>query len=274
MLSLLIERFAHTLPGRWYTGLFSAPGRLDFTQLHIAIPDLPPAFEGYKLLHLSDFHFGPTTGHRTIKRALSDAQAFRPDVIVISGDFVSYWVDPDELVPALRQLSAPDGVWAVLGNHDYWTDSVAVRQALAEGGVRELRNTHVFLRRDGEALALAGVDDVWEGHHDLDSALAGIPDHMPVILLAHEPDFADEAATDRRVRLQLSGHTHGGIVRVPGLDYPLLTHYLPHGQKYTAGLYRINGMQLYTSRGVGSVLIPRLFCTPEIVGLRLTATRR
>jgi hypothetical protein len=130
-----------------------------------------------------------------------------------------------------------------------------------------LENSHVALQREDETIYLAGVGDIWEEHDDLPAALDGIPAGETVILLAHEPDFADEAARDGRVDLQLSGHTHGGIVRFPGLP-AFITVYL--GQRYTDGLYAVGGLQLYVNRGLGVVRPPvRFGSRPEVTLLTL-----
>lgn len=135
-----------------------------------------------------------------------------------------------------------------------------VKQGLAEQGIELLHNKGVLLS-DGQLL-LAGVDDLWSGEPDIEAALADWQAGVPTVLLAHEPDFADRLLQDGRIQLQLSGHTHGGQVRVPGVRPVVLP---PHGQKYDAGLFRVGQGQVYTNRGIGLIgPAVRLNCPPEI----------
>jgi predicted MPP superfamily phosphohydrolase len=130
-----------------------------------------------------------------------------------------------------------------------------------------LVNESTMLERGGEKLVIAGIDDLYDNHHDLERALAGVPEDAAVMLLAHEPDFADAAARDARLILQLSGHSHGGQVRLPFVGQAWLPRL---GQKYPAGLYHVGGMQVYTNRGIGVVGVPvRFNCRPEVTLLTL-----
>jgi predicted MPP superfamily phosphohydrolase len=144
-----------------------------------------------------------------------------------------------------------------------------VAQAIQDGGARLLLNGHIALTREDATLYLAGVDDIWERQHDLSAALSGIPTNAPVVLLAHEPDYADEVTLTGKVGLQLSGHSHGGQVRLPlvgALELPWL------GEKYDMGLYDVGGMALYVTRGVGMIAPHvRFNCRPEIAQIELVA---
>jgi predicted MPP superfamily phosphohydrolase len=246
------------------------PFHLTTEQVAIPLPNLPHAFDGYRIVQLTDIHVGPTIARETISRALTLTHDLAPDMIVITGDFITYRLDEAELSDTLSQLDAPDGVWAVLGNHDHWTDPEGVRRVLSQAGVTELGNTSTAIARDNDQLWVAGVDDIWENQHDLSAALEGIPTGAPTILLAHEPDFADEVALDGRVALQLSGHTHGGQISFPVLGRPALSNYLYLGQKYTRGLYKVGDMWLYTSAGIGRSVIPRIFSPPEVTAITLS----
>jgi predicted MPP superfamily phosphohydrolase len=166
------------------------------------------------------------------------------------------------LTDALRMLRAADGSFAVLGNHDHWSDPNMIRGMLDRVGVRNLSNAAHTLRRGEATLHLAGVDDVWEQQDRLDDVLDVLPDEGAAILLAHEPDFADDSALTGRFDLQLSGHSHGGQVNLPLFGRPRLPRL---GLKYPAGLYQVQSMQLYTNRGLG-VVWPRVRfnCRPEL----------
>jgi predicted MPP superfamily phosphohydrolase len=163
-------------------------------------------------------------------------------------------------------MNAPHGLWAVMGNHDFFTDSDRVTQILRADGIQVLHNQSVPIELDAGRFWLAGVGDVIGGAANLDAALQHVPNDEATILMAHEPDYADYVAR-RPVDLQLSGHSHGGQVRFPFLR-PL---YLPElGQKYIAGLYKIGPLTLYTNAGLGTVILPiRWNCPPEITLLTL-----
>lgn len=238
----------------------------------IRLPRLPRAFHGFTLVQLSDFHYGALVEPFSLSAAFDAACALRPDLFVVTGDFVSRLTrtETDWLTRELSRLRAPEGVFAVLGNHDWWEEGDRVAEAVEAAGVRVLRNEHVALQRDGAALYLAGVDDVRAGAHDLPSALRGIPSEACVLLLAHEPYFAEAAARTGRVALQLSGHSHGGQMRVPILE-PLVLRLTGH-HKYPRGLNRVGEMQVYTNRGLGVVGLPlRYNCPPEVTHLTLHA---
>jgi hypothetical protein len=245
------------------------PGQLRITRVEIPIAGLPDSFDGYRIVHLTDVHFGPATAYQTVHRAFQIAGQLAPDLIALTGDYVTRWLDERNLVPALRQLQAPDGVWAVMGNHDHWTDVAGVRRILDRAGVVELRNASVALTRSEDVIFLAGVDDVWERQHDLQAALRDVPESGHVILLAHEPDYADEVSQTGRVALQLSGHSHGGQINLPLLGTPLLSNLVHLARKYPYGLYRLQDMWLYTSAGVGRGLLPRVWASPELVEIVL-----
>jgi predicted MPP superfamily phosphohydrolase len=193
------------------------------------------------------------------------------DMIVITGDFVSYTLDRplQHLSDTLSGLHARDGVFAVRGNHDCWTDPERVSATIEEAGIVELRNDHVRVERGGDRFYVAGVDDVYDGRADLEEVIARLPEDGPAILLAHEPDFADTSAATGRFALQLSGHSHGGQLSFP-LVGPL---FLPHlGKKYHRGLYRVGDMSLFTNRGLGTTALQlRVRCRPEIAVATLRA---
>ncbi|MDW8326890.1 MAG: metallophosphoesterase [Anaerolineales bacterium] len=248
------------------------PEQLTVERVTIRLPHLPRAFHGFTLVQLSDFHYGPLVEPASLSIAFDVARALRPDLFVVTGDFVSRLTraEGEWLQRELSRLSATEGAFAVLGNHDWWEDGDRVAEAVEAAGVRVLRNEHVVLQRDGAALYLAGVDDVRAGADDLPCALHGIPPEACVLLLAHEPYFAETAARTGRVALQLSGHSHGGQVRVPILE-PLILWGLGH-HKYPRGLNRVSEMLVYTNRGLGVVGLPlRYNCPPEVTHLTLHA---
>jgi predicted MPP superfamily phosphohydrolase len=247
------------------------PGWLAVEEVAVRVPDLPPALDGLVVGHLSDLHRGPYTSSAQVRTAVETCNALSPDLVVLTGDYVLYSAEyAASCVHELAALQAPLGVYAISGNHDYWTDIEVVTAELRAAGLTLLRNESWRLNVSGQPLWLAGVDDVLERHHDLGAALANVPRGEPALLLAHEPDFADEAGRDpHRILLQLSGHSHGGQVNLPFLGRPILP---PLGLKYPAGLRRVPGsaMQVYTSRGIGVIAPPLRFnCRPEVALLTL-----
>ena len=237
----------------------------------IRLRRLPAAFDGFRIAQLTDIHFGPNVGGEHVRNAVRIAQSFQPDLIVLTGDFVTHpyfrshrsegarYITP--CAEILAGLQATHGLVAILGNHDHWTDAKLVAGELQAHGVKVLRNANHPLERGAERLWLAGSDDAFVGAADFDRTLAAIPPGECTLLLAHEPDVADTIA-HRGVDLQLSGHSHGGQVKVPFLG-PII---LPGmARKYPEGLYRVGELQLYTSRGVGLINpAVRFNCPPEV----------
>jgi hypothetical protein len=246
------------------------PRRLEVVRLELTLPRLAAAFDGYRIVQIGDLHLDDWSKPERLDRTAEMVNEERPDLVVVTGDFASYSarrLDTGRLVGALRRLSAPDGVLAILGNHDYLTDAKLIRQCIREAGLTELINEVVTLERGGSELHVAGIDDVMEGRSRLDLVLGELPESGAAVLLAHEPDFADVAAATGRFDLQLSGHSHGGQVRVPLLGRAVLP---PFSQRYTRGLHRVGGMLVYTNRGLGTVHARLRFgCRPEITALTL-----
>jgi predicted MPP superfamily phosphohydrolase len=258
--------------GTAYT-LALEPGWLAIERVTVRVPGLPPALHGLRLAQLSDLHWGPYTGQREVQAAVAAANDLAPDLVLLTGDYVlesAAYAQP--CARELSTLSATLGVHAVPGNHDYWTDIGEVAASLRGVGIPLLRNASHRLEVAGTPLWLAGVDDVWEGHDDLEAALCGVPVAEPVLLLVHEPDFADRLdRIPHRILLQLSGHSHGGQVNLPLLGPPVLPWL---GQIYPAGLRRVPGsiLQVYTNRGIGVIAPPLRFnCRPEVTLLTLAA---
>ena len=247
------------------------PRWIEVTPVSLALPGLAPEFCGFRIVHLSDIHMGDWMNAARLHDVVRSVNTQSPDLVAITGDFItrrseSYLRD---LACGLSRLNARDGVVAVLGNHDHWSGARMVRDVLAASGICELANTALTLHRAGEHLHIAGVDDILVGRDRLDLAIAHLPADGAAILLAHEPDFADESAATGRFDLQLSGHTHGGQVVAPVVG-PLLLPYL--GRKYPSGRYRVGEMIQYTNRGIGMVSpYVRFNCRPEITVLDLHA---
>jgi predicted MPP superfamily phosphohydrolase len=252
------------------------PMQIEMAAVELLLPRLAAKFSGYKVVQLSDIHLDNIQmDSARLAGIVAQINRLTPDLIVITGDFISTShhgtaeISADELVRPLRQLDATDGVFGVLGNHDHSEAPVMVQGALQAAGIIELRNDVHMLQRADAALHIAGVDDVLAEQADIDRVLAKLPEKGTVILLAHEPDFADAAAETGRFDLQLSGHSHGGQIAAPLFGPIILPTY---GKKYPQGLYQVQDMLLYTNKGVGT--IPprvRFNCPPEITMFTLVA---
>lgn len=241
------------------------PYRLRVTQVPVLIYDLASAFDGYRIVQFSDIHMDSKTMTRQhLEQIVAAVNAQAPDLIAFTGDFSTYSVavQAEDLIAPLSALSAPDGVVATLGNHDHRYFGQITRTVMHDAKMIDLSNAVHVVQREADRLYLAGVDSVSRRRARLDLVLEQLPDDAVTILLAHEPDFADISCSTRRFALQLSGHTHGGQIRLP-----LLTKFaLPaYGQRYSDGLTQLGEMVLHVSRGVGTVGLPMRFnCPPEI----------
>lgn len=247
------------------------PARVEVRELSLVLRRLDREFDGYRVALISDIHMdGWMTPARIAKifELLNDQE---PDLVAIAGDYVTDTVmlDSRELSNALSRIEAKDGVVGVLGNHDYQADQRMVRRLIHQSGIVELANDVHTVRRGDGALHVAGVDNFRQRKARLDLVLEKLPEEGAAILLAHEPDFADVSAATGRFDLQLSGHSHGGQVRLPFVGPVVRPLY---GMMYPDGLYELDGMLQYTNRGLG-LLGPhlRFNCRPEITILTLLA---
>jgi uncharacterized protein len=247
------------------------PNHPHIVRQEIALRRWPAQLNGFRIALLSDFHYDAHFSAHPLRAAIGMVNSLSPDMIVLTGDFVTASeFDGDEEKAAahaepcaalLRQMNAPLGLWAVLGNHDWATNPRFIAHALREAGIQVLANRSVAIETAGARFWLSGVDDVMFGPSDLDMTLANVPADEANVLLVHEPDFADRVAR-HPVDLQLSGHSHGGQVRLPFLPPPFLPAL---ARKYYQGLHKIGSLTLYTNIGLGTMGLPiRWNCPPEI----------
>lgn len=239
-------------------------GRLDFQieEVIVKIPGLPRVLEGYTIAQISDIHVGLFVQERELAQGLAFVARTKPDLVVATGDLVDFDARYIPLMArSLGDLRARDGVAAILGNHDYYTDGFDVREALVRAGVRALVNEHhVFRPNDGGGIVLGGVDDYSGARYggegpNLQKTFAGAPD-APRILLAHQPHFFADA--QGKVALQLSGHVHGGQVNP-------IVHPVRWVLRYVAGRYEAGGSTMWVNRGFGTAGPPaRVGAPPEI----------
>jgi len=238
----------------------------------IPIKGLHASLEGFKILQMSDFHLYPYTRPELVRQAVDLCNTRNADLAVLTGDFV--WLQVEaifELTTILSGLQTRHGVYAVIGNHDIWTNVDVVRAGFERERIPVLMNQGLPISVGKGSFYLAGLDDGQSGQPDLQAALKDAPPGDPVVLLFHEPDLADKVSLNGRVSLQLAGHTHGGQVRLPGIGAFILPYL---GRKYDYGLYRVNQMWLYTNGGIGTISVPvRYRCPPEITEIILVRER-
>ena len=244
----------------------------EIVSLNVKIPDLNPAFNDYRIVHISDIHLGQWISAKRIAGVVNLVNKQKPDLVAITGDSVSYVVNEPvlDMLRFLKNLKPKDATVAVLGNHDHWIGAEDIRRVMDESSILELENDVYTIKRGDAMLHIAGVDSITLEKHDLDAVLEKLPETGPAILLAHEPDFADKSAATGRFSLQLSGHSHGGQMVIPGFGTPFRGSQF---RKYPLGEYKVGDMIQYTNRGLGTnVFWIRINCPPEITLMKLQSS--
>ncbi len=249
---------------------------LTVTEVPVRLKNLPESMRGFRIVQLADFHYGEYSEPSFLRAVVEMTNSLKPDLIALVGDFISSGpmvrrISVDfayHCAELLAKLKCPLR-FAVMGNHDVMVSRVEVTEALTSLGLPVLHNSSVPIERDGGRFWLAGVADVLiGGEADLDAAMpkGRTSASEPLILMAHEPDYADQISGSG-VDLMLAGHTHGGQVRIPFVPPFQLP---PLGEKYIQGLFPVGDLKLYVTRGVGTVGMPfRFRCPPEITVITL-----
>lgn len=255
---------------------------LEITSYEVHLPGLPEEFDGFRAVQLSDIHIDEFTEPFFVRDAVSHINRLAPDAVFLTGDFVSKQLAAEKFAEGsawqcaniLAKLKCPRR-YAIFGNHDVLVGETVVGTALKDNGITVLRNWYLPLERGNARVWLAGLDDPLEGRPDPDAAIpVSIRNrpNEPILLLCHAPDYADRLlrlGAGQAVSLMLSGHTHGGQVRVPFLP---LMHLPPLGRKYIEGWFKLGSMQLHVNRGLGTVGVPvRFRCPPQLSVLTLRA---
>jgi len=267
--------------GKGYANTLRSQIRVE--RVPIRLKRLPEAFRGFKIAQLSDLHSSPLVDKEHLEHAVDLALAEKPDLVVLTGDFIGHTLRtyPDEihefdlqyldnLVAALGRAKAPFGTYAVLGNHDFWSGPEVTQRICHDfetrAGIPVLRNQNIVLKRGEATLHLVGIDDYWHTW-DLKKALRRVPSTSLKILLSHNPDINRHLMPAHRIDLVLSGHTHGGQITFPVLGAPFATHM---NKRYLKGLVRDGDRQTYITRGVGHLVVPiRFNCPPEVTLITL-----
>jgi predicted MPP superfamily phosphohydrolase len=245
------------------------PNWAEVVRQSLVLSRLPKSLDGITLAQISDLHVGHFAGARELARSVSTVNALQPDITVVTGDMFHDEPEDAELcAQGLAGLTAPRGVYAIMGNHERRMPPEIGEQPFRRVGLTVLANEAHQISAGGSSLWIVGLDDVIMRRSNITRALQNVPADACKILLVHEPDFADRAS-QFKIDLQLSGHTHGGQIRLPGIG-PLLLPVL--GRRYPMGLYRVADMWVYTNRGLGNNRPPlRLNCRPEITLFTLHA---
>ncbi len=275
-------RWARWIGRNWarvHYGRHIEPTWLEVNHRTIPVPDLPAPFADFRIVQLSDFHCSRQVTPLYLNEAVALAHDQEPDLVVLTGDFVHKgYRYVEQVATVLSRLSAPYGVYAVLGNHDFSVRNAlgfrryrhlhrAVASALTQHGIHVLHNEAIPLKRNGATIYLTGVEDLWSRACDLEQAFAGLPTSVPCIALAHNPRTVERLA-GRRCDLMLSGHTHGGQIHTPKLGRPTLGR---KARRFAAGLYRYRNTYVYVNKGVGFGFRFRYGVRPEVAVLSLVA---
>lgn len=265
-----------TVLGLW--AFWIEPASIIVRHVSLRVPQWHAEHRDLKVAVLTDLHVGaPHMGIDKLRRVVERTNNERPDVVVMLGDFViddvvgGKFVEPEPIAEALRNLRAPLGVFAVLGNHDWWNDGERVTRALRGAGVVVLENEVRRVERDGRAFWLIGIADLWTRRPDIGGSLSKVDGDDPVIIITHNPDIFPNVPA--RVTLTLAGHTHGGQVNLPLIGRPVVPS--DFGQRYAMGHVVEDGRHLFVSGGVGTSIIPvRFRVPPEIAILMMTSDKQ
>ena len=246
---------------------------IDVTRIRLPVRGLPAALEGIVACQLSDLHVDRDEDLERLVLAVKAVNAERPDLVFLTGD---YFTGPETMRrylagfrEAVSALEPRLGVFAVAGNHDHWSSVERINEALKQAGVCVLANESHRLRVRGESLVVVGIDDLWSRRAEPSRAFAQVRPDECTIVLAHNPDTA-LYARHLNPGVMLSGHTHGGVVRLPFYGSPLKL--LRIGKQFYAGLNRYRDFYIYTNRGLGTYWLRiRINCRPEVSRFHLTA---
>jgi hypothetical protein len=252
------------------------PSSLRVTEHTVALPAGPATLDGLRIAVLADLHVGsPYNDLAKLRRIVDETNAAGSDLVLLAGDYVitgvvgGTFTRPGAIAAVLHDLHAPLGVWAVLGNHDWWLDGRAVRRALETHGIRVLEDAAMPIDGPRGRFWLVGIGDFWESRHDVRAALARVSDDAPVLAFTHNPDVFPHVPA--RVALTIAGHTHGGQVVLPLLGRPLVPS--AYGQRYAIGHVEEDGRHLFVSSGLGTSIFPVRFGVPPEISIVVVRVR-
>ena len=254
-------------------GFFIEPNRLIVRQQTIQIDNCPKELSGLRIALIGDVHTGaPFINDSKLQRIVELTNQQQPDLIVLLGDYMSpnswhsHRVEPEVTASALKNLKAPLGVYAILGNHDWWYNGERVKRAFEQNGIRILEDEVAEVKWRAGSFYLAGLADLWTRPQHVNETIAKVPSDSPIIALTHNPDVFPNLP--QSVPLMLAAHSHGGQVNLPLIGTPIVPSRF--GPKYTAGPIYENGHHLFVTTGIGTSILPvRFRVTPEIVILTI-----
>ena len=224
---------------------------------------IPRSFDGKKIVFASDIHHGPYFSRDRVRKFVDRVNALHPDIIILGGDYVAYsrrYITP--VFEELKKLRATRGVYAVIGNHDNYEDGELTKKCMVTAGFHILDNAAEWIENDNERIRIGGIGDMWTQTQDLEPTLRDTTPNDFVILVSHNPDFAERMPLNR-IDLMVSGHTHGGQITFFGLFAPYTAS--KYGQKYREGRIKKGDTESIVSHGVGTILLPmRFFARPEV----------
>jgi hypothetical protein len=257
----------------WAFGI--EPDRLIVRRFEVCVPGWPPELDRLRVAALADLHVGaPFVGLDKLRQVVAETNRTRANLVVLLGDYVIHgvrggqFVEPEPIAHELRLLTAPLGVFAVLGNHDRWLDGPRVQHAFQSQGIEVLENRVTQIHSGGGRFWLAGLGDLWTGDPDVTGTLARVPTEAPLLCMTHNPDVFPSLPA--RVSLTLAGHTHGGQVDLPLLGRRIVPS--KFGERYASGLIQEQGRLLFVTSGIGTSILPiRFRVPPEIAVLDLRA---
>ncbi len=248
---------------------------IDLVEVDIELDGLGWNFNNFKILNLTDIHLGQWINPEYLDELIDYVNTLNVDIITLTGDYFSYNIyDYDKcLEKSLKKLTARDGKFGVLGNHDHWMNADKIREIFKNCDIVDLSNDVHTFKKDEDLLNLCGVDSCTVCADNLDEVIAKMPKDIPSILLAHEPDFAKQSSQTGLFDLQISGHSHGGQFIIPKVDTTPFRG--PNSTKYPVGLYKVGNMTQYTSKGLGTNSFRiRINCKPEITIITLKTTKK
>lgn len=264
------DAMTYSLPDKKFN-----PKNIDLVEIDIELDDLSWNFNNFKILNLTDIHLGQWINPEYLDELINYVTTLNVDLITLTGDYFSYVIEGYEeaLENSLKKLQAPYGKVGVLGNHDHWMSSEKIRKIFKNSDIIDLSNDVITLKKDGDCLNICGVDSCTVCADNLDKVIAKMPNNVPSILLAHEPDFAKESSQTGLFDLQISGHSHGGQFIIPKVETTPFRG--PNSTKYPVGLYKVGNMTQYTSKGLGTNSFRiRINCKPEITIITLKTTKK
>ncbi len=251
--------------------VFIEPYWLEIKVTEILDADIPYEFNDFKIIFITDIHLGKLYSNERLKELVNTINSLQPDLILLGGDYVS--IDKENIpvcFDELSNLTAPYGVYGVLGNHDHWTSAELTRIEMSRAGIVCIDNYSEWINIADRRIKIGGVGDLWEDKTDIEETIKNVSEDDLVILVSHNPDFA-ENINSSNIDIMLSGHTHGGQVTIFGLFAPFLPS--KYGQKYRTGVINTNNIKVIVSNGIGTISSPvRFFARPQLNVINLKST--